>query len=253
MTTVHVSDDDLVLHHYGERDASGHLGACADCRARLASLQQVLATVDAAPEPVLPEGFERIVWARLEPALPARSGWRGGVSFSPARLALAASVLVLVAAAFYAGRLTQPAPSPGPSSPSALADAGLRDRILLMDLNEHLDRSQTMLVELVAAGGPDDIDLGFERTRAEDLVAANRLYRQTAAATGDHAVRDLLDDLERLLVDLAAAPDALSADDLRTVRARIESEGLLFKVRVLSTAIRERQQQQIRRRGAPSS
>jgi hypothetical protein len=249
MTTMHLSDDDLVLHHYGERDASGHLGACAACRSRLAALQEVLAAVDAAPEPVLPEGFERTVWARLEPALPARNGWRGWFQFSPARLALAASVLLLVTASFYAGRVTQPSPA----APAAVANAGLRDRILLMDLNEHLDRSQTMLVELVAAGDPGDIDMGFERSRAEDLVAANRLYRQTAAATGDHAVQDLLDDLERLLVDLAAAPDALSETDIETVRTRIESEGLLFKVRVLSTAIRERQQEQIRRRGAPSS
>jgi hypothetical protein len=248
-TTMHLSDDDLVLHHYGERDASGHLGACGDCRSRLTSLQQVLAAVDTAPEPVLPEGFERTVWARLEPALPARSGWRGWVQFSPARLALAASVLLLVTASFYAGRVTQPSPA----APAALAEAGLRDRILLMDLNEHLDRSQTMLVELVSAGGPGDIDMALERSRAEDLVAANRLYRQTAGATGDRAVQDLLDDLERLLVDLAAAPDALSEDDIQAVRARIESEGLLFKVRVLSTAIRERQQEQIRRRGAPSS
>lgn len=250
MTTMHLSDDDLVLHFYGERDASAHIDGCASCQARLGSLRQVLAAVDSAPEPELPEGFERTVWARLEPALTTeRSGWRGWFEFSSARLALAASVLLLVAAAFYAGRVTQPEVS----APAALADATLRDRILLMDLNEHLDRSQAMLVELVAAGGPEDIDMGFERSRAEDLVAANRLYRQTAEATGDRAVQELLDSLERLLVDLAAAPDELSDDDIRSVRSRIETEGLLFKVRVLSSAIRERQQEAIRRRGAPSS
>ena len=50
-----------------------------------------------------------------------------------------------------------------------------------------------------------------ERARAEQLVAANRLYRQTAVSTGDTGIADLLDELERLLVDLAASPEQLYA------------------------------------------
>ena len=115
--------------------------------------------------------------------------------------------------------------------------------MLLTDLGEHLDRSQMMLVDLVSAGEGDAVDMASERRRAEDLVVANRLYRQTAEESGEARVSELLDELERLLVDLAASPDTLSPADMEKVRTRIDANGLLFKVRVLSATLRERQKQ----------
>jgi hypothetical protein len=110
-----------------------------------------------------------------------------------------------------------------------------------------------MLIELVSAAGQEDIDIQAERARAEQLVSANRLYRQTAAATGNAALADVLDQLEQVLVDVAASPDELSAADLDLVRQRIENRSLLFKVRVMSSEVRERQKSEIRRRSAQSS
>jgi hypothetical protein len=146
----------------------------------------------------------------------------------------------------------------GPDGAAAGTGAGrgdtqLRERILLVDLGDHLDRSQMVLVELVTTGGAGDADISLERSRAEQLVAANRIYRQTASETGDAAVVQLLDELERVLVDIAASPETLSADDLLDVQQRIESRGLLFKVRVLSSEVRERQRTAIRERAGGRS
>ena len=79
-------------------------------------------------------------------------------------------------------------------------------------------------------------------------MAANRLYRQTAASTGDAAMASVLDDLERVLVDIAASPSTVSQEDLDSVRRRIESKELLFKVRVVSSQVRERQKAAIQER-----
>ena len=68
----------------------------------------MLAVVDerALAGPELPEHFERTVWARLEPDLRrARGGWASWLAFSPGRLAWVATVVLLVGAAFMAGRL----------------------------------------------------------------------------------------------------------------------------------------------------
>jgi hypothetical protein len=254
---MHLNDDELVLHYYGETEgaddqrAAAHLGECDACRGSFSRLQRVLAAVDAAPDPVvLPEGFERTVWARLEPGLAGqRRTWLSWFVFSPARVAWAAAVVVLVAGAFLAGRRSQQDPS---STRSVAAAADMREQILMVDLSEHLDRSQMMLVDLVSAAD-GDVDMSAERERAENLVAANRLYRQTAGQTGDAAVAELLDELERVLVELAASPDTLSAEDIESVRQRIEAKGLLFKVRVLSSSVRERQKQQVRTRAGQSS
>jgi hypothetical protein len=245
---MHVHDDDLVLHYYGEMSdadesrVAAHLASCAACGEGYRRLQRVLTAVEAGAPPEAPDGFERIAWARLEPNLAAqdrmRGRWRGWLVLAPAHLALAAAVLVLVAGAFFAGRLFPRGGDPGPAAASADA---VRERILLVDLGDHLDRLQMVLVEVVSGEGDGIVDLSAERNRAEQLVAANRLYRQSAISSGEPRIAALLDELERVLVEVAASPDRIDATDLDLWRRRIDSKGLLFKVRVVSSEVRERQ------------
>jgi hypothetical protein len=261
---THLTEDDLVLHYYGEMGsaeesaAAAHLSACATCHDSFRRLQRVLAAVDenVLSGPELPEHFERTVWARLEPNLRRdRGGWRSWLVLTPVRLAGAAAVLVLlIGAAFMAGRLTPRTDTPvGSTQAAATPKENVREGILLADLSDHLDRSQMVLVELATADDKGQVDISGERDRAEQLVAANRLYRQTALSTGDAAIADLLDELERVLVDVAASPEHLSSQDLEEVRRRIESKGLLFKVRVLSSEVHKRQRSIIQERAAQRS
>jgi hypothetical protein len=254
---IHLTEDDLVLHYYGEMTTgeetrvAAHLTSCKDCHENLRRLQRVLAVVDesAVAGPELPEHFERTVWARLEPDLRgARGGWASWLAFSPGRLAWVATIVLLVGAAFMAGRLL-----PHSENGAATPVNQLRERILLVDLGEHLERSQMVLVELVSAGDGNPVDISGERARAEQLVSANRLYRQTAVATGDTGIADLLDELERVLVDLAAGPEHVSSEALDEVRHRIESRSLLFKVRVVSADVRQRQKSIVQARAANRS
>jgi hypothetical protein len=250
---AHLSEPDLVLHYYGElagadeRKATTHLAECASCRHEFTRLQRVLGAIDESVlAPSLPDGFERTVWARLEPDLPLRRrGWFSWLVLSPMPVVIATAVLVLVGAAFFAGRLSSP-----PATPVTAVNTAdqVRERILLVDLGDHLDRSQMVLVELVTADPEGTLDVTGERAHAEQLLAANRLYRQTAVSTGDTAMSDLLDELERVLVELAAGPGELSPQQLGSVRRLIEGEGLLFRVRIVSSEVRERQKEAIQRR-----
>ena len=251
-TERHLTEEDLVLHYYGETEggrAGAHLSACDPCHREFTRLQRVMAAVDSMPVPALPDGFERTVWARLEPTLPASRGWLSWFVFSPANLAWITAVVVLIGGAFAAGRMTRPV-VPAATGQVATAEQ-IREEVLLADVDEHLDRSQTMLVELVTAD-PDDmsVDQRLDRERAQELVSANRLYRQAATQTGDVVVTQLLDELERLLVELAASPDHLRPEDMERVRQRVAAKDLLFKVRVVSSGVKERQKQQNRTRAA---
>ena len=73
MNIQHLSDEDLLLDYYGEAEDARrpelreHLAACAECRALDRELRGVLALVDTEPLPEAPVGFEREMWARLEP------------------------------------------------------------------------------------------------------------------------------------------------------------------------------------------
>jgi len=243
----HLTEEQLVLYYYGEGDGSpavrAHLDGCEACRAEYASLQRVLNVVDAAPVPERDANYGSQVWTRLQPALGGRRWWRargpGWQAKPPAPLwAAAALVATLIVAAFLAGRYY-----PKAQTGAQTANAGqVRERILLVAVGNHLERSQTVLLELVNAQPGQSLDVASERERAGDLVADNRLYRQTAARTGDTRVASVLDDLEPVLLEIAHGPDRLTPEEVENLRQRIEGDGILFKVRVAGSTVRHREE-----------
>lgn len=231
----HPGQDRLILFHYeGGRRISRHLEACLPCRGRLGEIQRLLAAVDAVPVPERGESYGRDVWRRLAPRLPERPDplWRGVLA---PRLALAGALAAVAVAAFLAGRFWR-----GSERPAAPAALQARERILLVTVGDHLERSEVVLVELLHAPG-GDAEARLDRARAEELLAANRLYRQSATAAGERAVSDVLDDLERVLLEAAHGPSS-SAQELENVRRRAEAEGVLFKIRVLGSRVRQREE-----------
>jgi hypothetical protein len=229
---AHVSEEELLLHHYeADADVARHLAGCPECRARLEAARAFLAELTSAgadvPEP--DAAYTRELWRRLEPRLPRRRpSWTAllAEAFAPRRLALAGGVFALVIGAFLLGRSW-------PARPSAIPKDA-RDRILLVAVGDHLERSQVLLLEVVNSR---DAAPARERARAEELVAASRLFRESALTRNDGAVAGVLDDLERLLLDVARAPESLSAEDRDALRRRIDKTGLLFKVHVLGTRL----------------
>ena len=105
---THLSEEQLVLYHYGEeKDAAAvgkHLAECEACRASYDALKQTFAAVDAVPVPPRDEAYGREVWARIEPRLDEPQGFRWLDWFQPKRLALAGAMAVLLITAFLAGR-----------------------------------------------------------------------------------------------------------------------------------------------------
>ena len=79
----HIKDDELILHFYGEAAneaprVDAHFAECGECRDNWMSLRHTLTLVDSAEVPNAPEGFERVMWARVRPSLPARRAERPG-------------------------------------------------------------------------------------------------------------------------------------------------------------------------------
>ena len=235
---THLSDDDLVLLHYRDEAGPGaedHVAGCAECAERLAALGQTLALLPSPEAPERGEDYGARVWERLRPQLALPEPRPMVVAMRSRLLPRAASFLALAAAlvlAFLLGRRFPDQPQP--------LSAEVRERVLLVAVGEHLERSQMVLIELQHATGNGSVDIKSEREWAEQLVPANRLYRQAAVRAGEPGVASVLDDLERVLVEIAASPDQLPSASLEEIRQRIEAQGILFKVRVLGSQVRER-------------
>lgn len=226
----HLTEDEIAQHYYGELTteaetaANAHFEGCGTCRGQLDELRRVMAMVDAGSAMEPDGGFEARVWQRLEPSLPRHAQAARSWTWM-------AAAAVLILAAFIAGRYW-PAAAPVPVA-SNDRPAG---SVLLVDLGGHLDQAEMTLVEF---GSMPIVDPAV-RERTEDLIAANRLYRGTAMTTGDEAVARILDELERALIEIATAPPDAPDAELEELRQRIDSGGLLLKLRVMRDVLQDR-------------
>ena len=247
----HLTEEQLIAHYYRDDGAAAvaeeHLASCDECHAHFETLRNVLGLIDQLPIPERGEGYGEEVWTRLR--------WKLGSDRRRTRIwGTIAAIAAALAIAFAGGVLwhsrtqqiahpntivakaAQPVAQPGPVQ-TAAAESASRDRLLLIVVGDHLDNSERMLLELTNADPKHSLDVSSESKRAGELVASNRIYRQTAVRRGETRIASLLSDLEPVLVELSHAGSTLSPDEIAALQKRIDSKGLLFKVRVVSAQV----------------
>jgi hypothetical protein len=247
----HPTDDDLVLHFYGEltpeeaAGIDGHLRACGSCHDAWIELGETLKLVDTAAIPEPPDGFERVVGPRCSRrcrrgARPSGAG--GSWCRSPRwrRWSLAVTLSYK-----SPGKAPAARPEMAPMVKTAVDPNRTSERVLLTALDGHFEQTELLLTELLNA--PDDAAAGaagfeYERATADDLVASGRLYRMTAEQIGKQHLAAILEDLEPVLMEIARSPEKSNRKALKSLRSQIDDESLLFKVRAVTNEIRERQQ-----------
>lgn len=239
----HRTEEELIGYRDGEtkeREAiAAHLKECVECREELARIEAVFGALDAMPVPDPGDDYGERVWLRIAARLDEKTPRWWEAYFVPQRLAALGGVVALVILAFVAGRWTKPQ-IPVTEQTDA---AKVRERVLVVAVGEHLGRTEMVLMELENAPeqkGQKTINISETQRRAEDLVEENRLYRQTALKEGDQAMAGTLDELERVLLDIANSPEEVTPAAFETIRKRIEAQGILFKVRVVKQGLDER-------------
>jgi len=235
----HIREEDLILYHYGETDAEPikrHLGECVKCRKDYDALQTVLGVAGDLPVPERGADYPQQVMRRLEARIgrPARTrvDWREW--FRMPRLAFAGAMAGALVLAFVLGQFS------GRTIGEPIPET-VRERVLLVAVGDHLERSQRMLIEFVHAEGNGEVDISSQRQTAEALKSNNRLYKQTAIRNGDETIAGFLDELERLLVEIANSPDTIDRVEWSGLRNRIERQGILFKIRVIGNDAKHRE------------
>jgi len=242
----HPTEEQLIAYHDGEAEGregiATHLKDCGECRTEIERIEAVLRALGDFPVPDPGEDYERRVWQKLVPKLPEKRARWWQMWLEPRRLVTAGALAAVVLGSFILGRWSKP---PEPPVPIATVEQ-VRERILVVAVGEHLGKSEMMLVELANAepqNGKDKlVNISAEQRRAGDLLEENRLYRQTAMQQGDAALAGVLDELERVLVDVAHSPGEITPAQLESIQKRIEARGLLFKVRVVGQELQERQE-----------
>jgi hypothetical protein len=260
--THHCTDDELTLYYYGEgsrrHNVERHLESCQACAATYREIAGTLAMIAAPETPERGDQYGLEIWQRIRHKLPEResgfsrfsgfwrfSGFSGFERFSGFGVAAAAALLMI--AAFIGGRvwqqrsatpvLTTATNAPNPANPEHPENR--TNLILLTSVADHLDRSERVLTDIMNAPRGD---ISTEQGWATDLLNASRLYRQDAVDAGEDSVASVLDELERNLIEIVHSPSRISAADLDQIRRRIDAASLLFKVRVMSDELRQREE-----------
>ena len=246
----HMTEEELIAYREGVAEIPAaiaeHLSACTECRTELERVEAVLAALDTMTVPDPGADYGREVWKKIAPRLTDKPGRWWQAWFEPRRLAVAGALATVIVAAFVLGRWTRPTPGKGGPEDVVATKEQVRERILVVAVGEHLGHSERMLVELSNAGPENprqkEVNIAAEQHRAEDLLEENRLYRQTALQEGDAGLASVLDELERVLLDVAHSPDQVTPAQLESIQKKIEAQGILFKVRVVNQELQQRQE-----------
>jgi hypothetical protein len=240
----HLANEELILYYY--RDGDGikkierHLSACQECRSRLKQLTADLENMVIPETPIRAENYGAKVWneigVRLSRPEPRRQ-WPWMTQF-----AAAGTLVLLIVGAFLLGRFHRPQ-TPSSSGTLATSDAvspqQRRERVRLAAVGEHLDRSQVLLIDLSHMDGEGQIDFLNTTKHALELVSANRLYRTTARDVGDARIAAALDELERVLLEIAHESPQITEARLKEIQQGMHSQGILFKVRVIRINVQQ--------------
>lgn len=243
----HLNEEELIDYYYGESESPAaidtHLRECSGCAKEYASLTSDLSAIVAAPTPTRDADYGAKVWQSIRSSVPVYevprkkrwfefhpmlNSWSGG-------LAVVAACLLVIAGAFFAGRLWEHRNTPPSLANNVNGEQG-KQRVVLVVLGDHLDRSERLLVELKHAGPSTEAPLQAE---ARDLLSTNRLYRESVKQAGDPALASALDHLERVLIEVSNQPAGLSQAKLDELQKEMNTDGLLFEVRVLRSRVQE--------------
>jgi hypothetical protein len=236
----HLNQERLIEHHYGESSAAvkRHLEACGECARAYMALERDLAEVKVAESPARDGLYGELVWRSLSNSLPTYALrrprwpvvwlWRG--------IACAAACVLLLGA-FMAGRRWEQGRPAMTSMTLGKHDERTKQKIVLVVLGDHLDRSERLLVELKHADASNTDTVLPMQQEARSLLDANRLCRQSVTQIDDPALANALDHLGRVLSELANEPGELSGSTITRLQNEMNTDGLLFEVRVLRSRV----------------
>ncbi len=229
---THLNEEELIEQYYGEgtSEAVAHLKSCRECSGRYGKVKESLDAIVPIAVPQRSADYAERVWETLRPQLIPYAKKTAGWNWRGWRAALIMTgCAVVLAAVFLGGRYWERVTT---KTSIAAGNPQAGQRVVLVVLTDHLDRTERLLVELEHAGANDSTDQTQLQSEARELLASNRLYRVTASNSGDPEVARALDRLEGVLAEIANEPK-LSGANIERVRKDMNTKGILFEIRVL--------------------
>jgi hypothetical protein len=231
----HLTQDEIIESVYGAAppELAAHITACPECREECETVRRTLQLLRNWETPEPAPGYENAVWQKISASLPQNTPFRSPrpTAIWIAAAALTALIVVAISLQLANSRLGKP-PSDNLADTAQANGAG--QRILTIAVTDHIERTIAVLSPFVDAESPHSsqfADVSVERNTVEDLLAENRLYRQTAMQDKEPNTAALLDEIGQVLVELEHSPAKLSGPQARDLQQRLVDSSLLSKMK----------------------
>ena len=185
-------------------------------------LADARATYRVAPEPPLD-----VMWKDIESrAFPGATRWRRRPSWTVLTVGIAAALVAGVAL----GRLTSASPFAARTTAAAVdSSAGSPADPLDRTASEFLGRTAVLLTALPDEARDSRSDARFSAQAAE-LLTTTRLLLDSPAAS-DSRLKELLEDLELVLVQVARLRDGRNREDIELITDALEERNVVPRLR----------------------
>lgn len=230
------------LEAHRAHELEQHLAECAACRATLAELQSVLQAVGKPARPHMPEHFWEGYWDRLrvrmerEPQAGAtlweRLRARFALRWHPALRLAAAAALVLLG--IVIGRNFRTPAEQTVAVQTVEPNQSAQVEAIDLRTSQLLERSKILLLGVVnedftaASTG----DLVQQRKYSRELLTEVRSLQTVLPNSPDRRLLQLVEQLELVLMQIAALEIDQDLQNVELVREGINREGLLLKINI---------------------
>lgn len=223
---------------------NAHLASCSQCATEYQEMSWTLGVMDQreapAPDAAYWKGYWNQLSDRLEPegrrtVLPAWRNWFPPLihPVRPAWISVAAAVL-LVATGIYIGQ----SGFFGRPETGAAMQATVFDPALVAEFNElaasYLERSKMVLMGLdnfnPRLDDPATLNITHQRSLSEELLLQGRLLRSHQVAAADPRLQILIDEIERVLLQVANSRGEDPMWTVRLVQEGIDNNSILLRI-----------------------
>ncbi|MFC1583675.1 anti-sigma factor family protein [Candidatus Neomarinimicrobiota bacterium] len=238
---------DALYHELNSRQQKTfdqHLVSCSICAAEYEQLSWTLKVMDHRQIPAIDTDYWQNYWARLSDRLPEKTprvfwpdwrSWFPPVAFPgrPALIPLIAALL-LIATGIFIGRTTL-LHGPGPG---AAIQATVFDPSLISEFNElassYLERSKMVLMGLdnfdPRSDDPAALNVSRHRDLSQELLHQGRMLRNHQVAAADPRLQILIDEIERVLLQVANSSGEDPMWTVRMAQEGIDKNSILLRI-----------------------
>jgi hypothetical protein len=243
------------LSQSDKKSFQSHLKACSSCAVEYEGMAAVLDVMDQRQQPEMSESYWETYLSQLREKMAGEvktpgqrllssewlKRWQDRFHFDLRWILYPAAAMLLVALGIGIGRYLYL-----PSGKSVMKQIGEVISVAQVSpvVSEHFENLRPILIDYANYTGKEDVGgteemVQVEKTTLKKLVLQNYLLKQMVTRSNDAALKQLLEELELVLLELSnAEADGKKTDHLQTIRSVqtiLNQNDILFKMKVYDT------------------